>query len=377
MPKRSFQPPTSTSPPSRRRNDAPSDSEESSASSSSEEGDSAEEQEEESGDEGEEEEDAEAAGGTNFEDLPTDDSEDDSDSDSDDSDSDSASVTLVNPNLATNNSNSAIYLSSNPDEDGDLSMAEKVTRNSEMGRIRREDRDDEGGASEKSSFKRKLEEMKAKKSSGTSSGGEKKKKRSKHAPTEQSSSRKTFFQVGAPTLNSRGGAGVKSTFHTSGPSVDPRFSSLSGNLDQRGFEQGYKFLEEVEAKEIASLKERQKAVGVHGKKGQKMRKKLGLNLENASEEKEQLSKLLMQRGERNKAQIDRDSKTAVKRSIAAKVAEGANPFFLKKREMKEKAAEARYDELKKRGGNRAVKKDLEKRRKKNSQKDKKMLPSRS
>ncbi len=136
-------------------------------------------------------------------------------------------------------------------------------------------------------------------------------------------------------------------------------------------------MEEIEDKEIASLKARQKAVGVTGKKGQKLRKKLGVSIEDVGEEKERLTTLLNQRGERIKSQVTRDARASVKRSIAEKVSDGANPYYLKKREMKKLEVEARYDELKKRGGRKAVMKAVEKKRKKNSQKDKKMLPTRT
>ena len=108
-----------------------------------------------------------------------------------------------------------------------------------------------------------------------------------------------------------------------------------------------------------------------------MRKKLGVDIENTEEDKERLSTLLNQRGERNKSQVVRNAKSSVKRAIAARVSEGGAAYYPKQREIKKMEAEARYDELKKKGGQGAVKKALEKRRKKNSAKDKKLLPART
>jgi len=158
------------------------------------------------------------------------------------------------------------------------------------------------------------------------------------------------------------------------PSPDPRFDSMSGTLDVEHFERNYGFVEEMEEEEIKKLKERQKSGLKTGKKGQKLRRKLGVKIEDLEEEKKELNRLQMKRGERVKSQIDRSARKSVKRSLRENVeVKGGGKFYLKKREMKKLEVEAKFEELKKRGGNKAVKKALEKRRKKNKTKDSKRM----
>jgi len=162
------------------------------------------------------------------------------------------------------------------------------------------------------------------------------------------------------------------------PSADPRFDEMAGTLDVEHFERNYQFLEEMEDKEIKRLKERQKSALKTGKKGQKLRKKLGVRMEDMEGEKVELNKLQMKRGEREKAEISRAARKSVKKKLRDNVENnGGKAFYLKKREMKKLEVEATFEELKKRGGNKAVKKALEKRRKKNKSKDRKALPASS
>lgn len=73
-------------------------------------------------------------------------------------------------------------------------------------------------------------------------------------------------------------------------------------------------------------------------------------------------------------QLDRKAKQVVKREMRQKVAEGKGVYYLKRREMKRLVAEAKYEELRKRGGDAAVDKALAKRRKKNKSKDTGFMP---
>lgn len=63
------------------------------------------------------------------------------------------------------------------------------------------------------------------------------------------------------------------------------------------------------------------------------------------------------------------AKQAVKRKLKQQVADGKGVYYLKKREMKKLQLEAKYEELRKRGGDKAVDKALAKRRKKLKSKD--------
>jgi len=106
-----------------------------------------------------------------------------------------------------------------------------------------------------------------------SSDPSEKKKKSKHKPTEASSKRRDFFQRGAPTLDSSG-VGVGITSHLYKPR-DPRImgatSKSTGALDKN-----YDFLQELRDDEIRKLKKQVAVRKLSGKKGQKARRKLGL-----------------------------------------------------------------------------------------------------
>ncbi|GFH52658.1 hypothetical protein CTEN210_09134 [Chaetoceros tenuissimus] len=196
------------------------------------------------------------------------------------------------------------------------------------------------------------------------------KKRSKHAPTIASSSRKAYFQRGAPDLNSSG-IGVEIGAKKYKPR-DPRMQSLSGYLDPKVFEKRYEFLEEIQDKEIDTLKQRLKAWKATGKKGNKMRRKLGMTGADASMEhdQEELQRLIQERSSRRDAKLKSDAKSAVKKRIREEVAAGKRgAYHLKRRDMKKLELEARFDQLRKKGGDAAVNKVLAKRRKRKMGKD--------
>mmetsp|Transcript_13552 Transcript_13552/g.27684 ORF Transcript_13552/g.27684 Transcript_13552/m.27684 type:complete len:338 (+) Transcript_13552:154-1167(+) len=308
---------------------------------------------------------------SNFDDLPSSDP-DDSSSDEDQSDSDSDSGDDDHDESDVEDGGDGPGLREAP-IDNDMSLGERMSLQQERGMVKkRKNKREETG---KEIMKRKLEEGNYKRCRDNDDGGKKtKKKKSKHAPTIASNSRKAFYARGAPTLNSSGTMEIKGGYKRS---VDPRFDSVSGNLDMNHFDNNYKFLEEMEEGEIKRLKERQKSGLIKGKKGQKLRKKLGVNIEDLEEEKKELNRLQMKRGERKKSQLDRAARKSVKKAIRSKVENGGKAYYLKKREMKKLELEAKFEELKKRGGNKAVKKALEKRRKKNKAKDRSSLPTSS
>ena len=204
----------------------------------------------------------------------------------------------------------------------------------------------------------------------------KKKKKSKHAPTEMSSKRRDYFTRGRPDLNSSGiGISIGANKYKA---RDPRMTSLSGHLDENIFDKRYSFLEEVQEKEIKQLRLRINAWKQSGKKGQRLRKKLGINAMNDSLEvdQEDLTNLLQQRAERKRSQVVRSAKKIVKQKIQEDVASGKRgAYYPKRSELKRMEAEAKYMEIRKRGGEEAVDKAIAKRRKKNMSKVAKSMPN--
>jgi len=194
---------------------------------------------------------------------------------------------------------------------------------------------------------------------------------SKHAPKLVSSKRYDFFKRGAPSLNNSGTATINANAYKSS---DPRMNSMSGTFDQNLYDSSYKFLDGKIDEEIASLKERIKAAKIPGKKGKKLRKKLGVNVDDVDEEQAKLVKMVQERSMRMKGQVERAAKTSVKRKMREQVKEGKGVFYLKRADERKAVVEAEYEELKKRGGEGAVKKALAKRRKKKANKDHKLMP---
>ena len=205
-----------------------------------------------------------------------------------------------------------------------------------------------------------------------------KKKKSKHAPTVASSSRKAYFQRGAPDLNSSG-LGVAVGANKYKPR-DPRMQSLSGYLDNNVFEKRYEFLEQVQSDEIEKIKERCKAWKVTGSKGNKLRRKLGMTKDGrmAEDDDEELKTLVQERAARRDAKMRSAAKSAVKKKLREDVADGKRGVYhLKRREMKELELSARFDQLRKKGGDSAVNKVLAKRRKRKMGKDSGLMPKAS
>jgi ribosomal RNA-processing protein 36 len=210
-------------------------------------------------------------------------------------------------------------------------------------------------------------------------GGPKRKK-SKHAPTEVSSRRRDYFARGRPDLNSSGiGVTIGANRYRA---RDPRTVSLSGHLDADAFAGRYGFLDEMQEGEIETLKRRVSAWKTSGKKGQKERKRLGIvatgggggsTLEADTEE---LTRLLQERAERKRADVVRAARRTVKEKLKKGVATGKHgAYYPKRSELRKMEAEAKFEEIKKRGGDEAVDKAIAKRRKKNVAKEAKSMPS--
>jgi ribosomal RNA-processing protein 36 len=196
-------------------------------------------------------------------------------------------------------------------------------------------------------------------------------KKSKHAPTEASSKRSDFYRR-RTTLN-ESGIGVAIGAHRYKP-LDPRVSNLHGHLDVGQFEHNFDFIKEIREKEMTDLRKRIAARKLGGRKGQKKRRELGLtHSDDAStleSDKTELKRLLQENADLKRNQIERAAKQTVKKSLQQQVAEGASGvYFPKKRDLKRMHLEAKFEEIRKRGGDGAVEKALAKRRKKNKTRD--------
>lgn len=204
---------------------------------------------------------------------------------------------------------------------------------------------------------------------GAEAGVSDEKKKSKHAPTESSSKRADFYRR-KPMLN-ESGIGVDIGAHKYKPR-DPRVDSLSGHLDVQHFEHNFDFLQDMRQKEMGSLRKNIAARKASGRKGQSRRRRMGLTNDGGSLEEDQfeLKRLMQEKADVDRARIDRAAKQTVKKKLHEDVAEGKRgAFFLKRKEMKRLHLEAKYEEIRKRGGDRAVDKVVAKRRKKNKSKD--------
>lgn len=208
-------------------------------------------------------------------------------------------------------------------------------------------------------------------------------KKSRHAPTSASSLRSDYFQRGAPNLNASG-VGVEVGANRYRPR-DPRMEAstltsatgANGVVDSDVFDQRYGFLEEIQDKEIAGLKERCRAWKLKGTKGTKKRRKMGLNFgeKSAEEDVEELERLMQERAERREDRLKRTARRSVNKKMKDEVASGQRgAFYLKKRDRKRMEMEAKFEELKKSGGNDALNKVLAKKRKKKRSKDASLMP---
>ncbi|KAL7433351.1 hypothetical protein ACHAXH_005526 [Discostella pseudostelligera] len=364
---------------------------------------------------------------TNFEDLPTDDSEDDSsdgDSDGDDqSDSDDSHVKKQHSKISRSDDSSEDDMSEdNEDEEKinqeDIPLSERMASRAGLGR-RYYTGDgtsyDHGGKQQKAERKHRAIDLASERLREARKGQRKdrhskqstsdaeddhdnddssieqffsnnnkdnptttKVKKSKHAPTEMSSKRQDYFSRGRPDLNSSGiGVSIGANKYKA---RDPRMISLSGHLDADAFERRYGFLDEIQEKEIELLKSRVKAWKTSGKKGQKARRKLGLtssgNATSLEADQEELTRLLQERAERQRANVVRAAKRTVKSKLRSEVASGKRgAYYPKRSELKKMEAEAKFDEIRKRGGNEAVDAAIAKRRKKNVAKEARSMPS--
>jgi ribosomal RNA-processing protein 36 len=198
-------------------------------------------------------------------------------------------------------------------------------------------------------------------------------KKSKHAPKEVSSKRSEFFKrLRRSDVN---GSGLGVTLAAGFKPRDPRQSPLSGHLDAEKFERNYAFLNELRDKEIIRLRQRIQAHQTTGSRGRHLRRRLGIS-QNATatldDDRAELKRLELERKEMERQQIDRAAKRAVKKRMHDQGERGQQPRFVSRAKQKQMVLEAKYDEIRKRKGDRAVEKTIAKRLKKD--KSKMMLP---
>jgi ribosomal RNA-processing protein 36 len=199
------------------------------------------------------------------------------------------------------------------------------------------------------------------------------KKKSKHAPTEVSSKRSDFFQRQRMSNVNETGLGV--TLAAGYRPKDPRLSSLTGHLDVDKFERNYAFLNEMRDKEIVRLRQRVQAHQTTGSKGRHLRRRLGMTGNGPTtleEDRAELKRLEQEKADRERSQIDRAARQAVKKRKQEEVEQGKKPHFVSRAKQKQMVLEAKYDELRKRKGEKAVEKAIAKRFKKD--KTKLLLP---
>mmetsp|Transcript_18270 Transcript_18270/g.18345 ORF Transcript_18270/g.18345 Transcript_18270/m.18345 type:complete len:229 (+) Transcript_18270:59-745(+) len=139
---------------------------------------------------------------------------------------------------------------------------------------------------------------------------------------------------------------------------DPRFMELNGKLNHEKFLQAYHFLEDYQQDEMKDLI-------------QQMNKSKSETSKN--DIKEKISKLNQEISERNRNKKNTNKFHELHQQEKEKVKQGKQPFFLKKSARKEIVLEEKYKELKDSG---KLKKFLSKRRKKNANKDHRLLPLR-
>ena len=255
-------------------------------------------------------------------------------------------------------------------DDDDLPLHERIQKREERGLSLQNSRKRKSQALQVASERlAKFKERKSKTKDNDPTSLSSKSKKSKHAPTEVSSKRSDFFKRGAPKLN-ESGIGVEIGANRYKP-LDPRTSNLSGHYNEEQFEQNYAFLEKIRQKEISKLKKQIAARKITGRKGQSLRKKLGIsNKGSLEEDQEELKRLQQERADLERRKLNRAAKQQVKKKMREQVEQGkSGAYFLKRKEKRRLELEAKMEQIRKKGGDAAVEKAISKRRKKQKSRD--------
>jgi ribosomal RNA-processing protein 36 len=305
-----------------------------------------------------------------------DDSDDDSDNGSSSSDSDgddsSPSKEDPHPNQQEHEFNES--------DDEELPLQERIQRNEQQGLSLKESRKRKSRALEVAKQRLKPNNSNNNDNNTTTNSNNHKTsdhakivKKSKHAPAEVSSKRSDYFRRGAPKLN-ESGIGVEIGAHRYKP-LDPRASNLHGHYNEEQFEKNYGFLEKMRQEEIAKLKKQIVARKITGKRGQAKRRRMGITDQGTLEDdKERLKQMLQEKADLERRQLNRTAKQAVKKQMRDQVEQGkGGAYFLKRKERRGMELQAKMEAIRKKGGDAAVDKAVNKRRKKQKSKDAKIF----
>ncbi|KAA1471536.1 DUF947-domain-containing protein [Dentipellis sp. KUC8613] len=185
------------------------------------------------------------------------------------------------------------------------------------------------------------------------------KRSNKHAPTEVTSKRtvsrrRTVVEV--PKMEVR----------------DPRFMSLAGEYDPTRFQNQYGFLFEMHETELKTLRD-------NLKRARKLLASSPGNLREAREREVERLELAVKRAESivNKERRERAEHDALRRAAREekeKRQQGKQSYWMKDAEKKKLLVKARYEAVAARGGKGAVKRAIERKQKKMSQKETKSRP---
>ncbi|KAF9822135.1 hypothetical protein IEO21_00129 [Rhodonia placenta] len=153
---------------------------------------------------------------------------------------------------------------------------------------------------------------------------------------------------------------------------DPRFLTLAGEFDSKRFQTQYGFLAGMHTQEMKTLRENLK----------RARKLLANSPRDLREEREQEVQRLERAYKRAESQVSKDRREKIEQEALGKVAKeekekrsaGKGAWYLKNADKKELLLRAKYDALAASGGRGAVKKAIDRRQKKTSQKEKKRRP---
>eukprot|EP00271_Cylindrocystis_brebissonii_P017525 TRINITY_DN4594_c0_g1_i1.p1 TRINITY_DN4594_c0_g1~~TRINITY_DN4594_c0_g1_i1.p1 ORF type:complete len:305 (-),score=111.28 TRINITY_DN4594_c0_g1_i1:740-1654(-) len=141
--------------------------------------------------------------------------------------------------------------------------------------------------------------------------------------------------------------------------IDPRFESLSGQLDERRFRSAYGFLY---SEQLPQEKERLKKLLAKEKSAARR-----------EEHKEAIKKIDQQLGNEARRKKEEAKSAEMKKQQREAIKAGKRPFFLKKSEQRRQALIEKYQELKASGKLEAF---LAKRRRKNASREHKKVPYR-
>ncbi|KAG8701410.1 rRNA biogenesis protein rrp36 [Ceratobasidium sp. 395] len=176
------------------------------------------------------------------------------------------------------------------------------------------------------------------------------KRSNKHAPTEVTSKR--------PVSRHRAVVDVQKI-----TSRDPRFTPISGELDQAHFSKAYSFLPELQKSEASTLR-----ASLAKARKQRAAPETIDKLERALKHAESA----VERAKREER--EREVLSKAKKEEKAKREEGKGAWFLKKSAKRNMLLQAKFDDLAASGGQNAVRKAIDKRKKKLAQKEKKARP---